>query len=168
MRFAEITTKIGWNKFMRSTEAMMKEMTRKQFIEFLEKNAEHLKEYDEEVGGRYFNYYETETLRKEFIVNEDGRIFWWVSPNLMAELLDDEVEEIEEEEEQKGMTISKLYDAGIIDDSTEIIVRNENFGVLARGNWYMDNILEYMKKELEGFTWQDDGKVYADIKEVEE
>lgn len=168
MRFAEITTKIGWNKFMRSTEEIMKEMTRKQFIGFLEKNAEHLKEYDEEVGGRYFHYYETETLRKEFIVTEDGRIFWWVSPNLKAELLDDEAEEIEKEEEPKGMTISKLHDAGIIDDSTEIIVRSENFGVLARGNWYMDNILEYMKKELEGFAWQDDGKVYADIKEVEE
>lgn len=164
MRFAEMTTKITWTRFMRDTEEIMKQMTVEQFIKYLEENARHLTEEDEEVGGRYFILQETSQLKKEFIVTEEGRVFWWVSPNLKAELLDDE---IQEEKEPDGMTISKLYHAGIVKGETKIIVRT-GFGVITAGNWFMDNILEYMDKELEAFTWQDDGKVFADLKEVEE
>lgn len=64
------------------------------------------------------------------------------------------------------MTIRKILDMGygLIKDSTEIYIRDENFRLIASGNWYQDNILEHMDDEVECFTWQDDDKFYIDIK----
>lgn len=63
------------------------------------------------------------------------------------------------------MTLEKIYDMGLINDNTEIIVRHgDSFTPLACGNWYQDNILEYTHHELESFTWQDDNKLYVDVK----
>ncbi len=63
------------------------------------------------------------------------------------------------------MTLGKIYDMGLIKDDTEIFIRqDENFNVLAHGNWYQDNMLEYMHHEAESFTWQDDNKLYIDLK----
>lgn len=64
------------------------------------------------------------------------------------------------------MTLIKIIAMGLIDDSTEVYVRpNAGFGVLAQGNRHSDNVLKYANSELEFFTWQDDNKVYADLKE---
>ena len=63
------------------------------------------------------------------------------------------------------MTIEKLYiDTKLINDSTEIWIRDSNMHILAHGNWYQDNILEYTHCEVESFTWQDDNKVFIDIR----
>lgn len=63
------------------------------------------------------------------------------------------------------MTLRKIYDTGLIKDDTEIFIRQgENFQVLAHGNWYQDNMLEYMHHEAESFTWQNDNKLYIDLK----
>ena len=32
------------------------------------------------------------------------------------------------------MTLEKIYDMGLIKDNTEIYIRDENMGVIARGN----------------------------------
>lgn len=64
------------------------------------------------------------------------------------------------------MTISKLYEAGIINDDTKITVRNSHFVIVAAGNWFNDNIQDYINKELESFSWQDNNKVFAYLKEV--
>lgn len=54
---------------------------------------------------------------------------------------------------------------GLIKDNTEIFIRQgEGFHVLAHGNWYQDDILDYMHHEVESFTWQDDNKLYIDVK----
>ena len=54
---------------------------------------------------------------------------------------------------------------GLIGDNTEIVIRQgEGFDVLARGNWYQDNILEYSRREVESFTVQDDNRIYIDVK----
>lgn len=66
------------------------------------------------------------------------------------------------------MTLSKLYDMGLINDETEIWVRRSDFLVFAHGNWFQDNILEYMEREMESFSWQDDNKIYIDLKEGDE
>lgn len=66
------------------------------------------------------------------------------------------------------MTLSKIMDLGLVKDDTKIWVRGYgSFGMVIRacGNWYQDNVLDYMESELESFTWQDDSKVYIDIKE---
>lgn len=63
------------------------------------------------------------------------------------------------------MTLEKIYDMALIKDDTEIFIRQgETFHVLAHGNWYEDHILEYMYREAESFTWQDDNKIYIDVK----
>ena len=62
------------------------------------------------------------------------------------------------------MTLEKIYEMGLIEDYTEIFVRHsEGFKVLAHGNWYQDNVLEYTHREVESFTWQDDDKIYIDL-----
>ena len=64
------------------------------------------------------------------------------------------------------MTVEKIFEIGIIDDNTEIFIRQgEYFKVLAHGNWYQDDILEYSEHEVESFTWQDDNKLYIDLKQ---
>lgn len=62
------------------------------------------------------------------------------------------------------MTLKKIFDLGLVNDDTEMWVRNPDLRVLAYGNWYQDNILEYLDHELKSFTWQDDGSFYIDVK----
>lgn len=63
------------------------------------------------------------------------------------------------------MTLEKINEMGLIDDSTEIVIREgEGFATLARGNWYQDDILAYENHEVESFTWQDDNRIYVDVK----
>lgn len=63
------------------------------------------------------------------------------------------------------MTLEKINEMGLIDDRTEIVIREgEGFGTLARGNWYQDDILAYEDHEVESFTWQDDNRIYIDVK----
>lgn len=65
----------------------------------------------------------------------------------------------------ESMKIGKIYEVGFIKDDTEIFIRQgEGFNVFAQGNWYEDKILDYADMEVESFTWQDDNKVYIDIK----
>ena len=70
--------------------------------------------------------------------------------------------------ERKGtdmMTLGKIYELGLINDNTEVWVRQgDGFHVLAHGNWYQDDVLNYMHTELESFTWQDDNNFYIDVK----
>lgn len=72
---------------------------------------------------------------------------------------------IRNRKESQGMTVTKINEMGLIDDSTEIVIRQgEGFNTLARGNWYQDDILAYEDHEIESFTWQDDNRIYIDVK----
>ena len=62
------------------------------------------------------------------------------------------------------MTIERLIDLGIINNTTEIYIRNMEFGLIAKGEWYQDSILEHLEDEIDSYTWQDDDKVYVDLK----
>ena len=33
------------------------------------------------------------------------------------------------------------------------------------GNWYQDSVLDFMGREIERFVWQENNKVYVDVKE---
>lgn len=63
------------------------------------------------------------------------------------------------------MTLEKLYKMNLINDDTELVIRNNDFNVLAYGNWYQDNVLDFLDHVIESFTWQDDDKIYIDVKE---
>lgn len=63
------------------------------------------------------------------------------------------------------MTLKNLTEMGLIDDNTEIVIRKgEGFDTLARGNRYQDDSLAYDVREVESFTWQDDNRIYIDVK----
>lgn len=67
------------------------------------------------------------------------------------------------------MNIQEIFELGIINDDTEIFIRNDesatDFELLAKGHWYEDHILKYSNKKypVVSFTWQDDNKIYIDI-----
>ena len=62
------------------------------------------------------------------------------------------------------MTLNKILMLGLINDDTKVWIRDTNMRVLAGGNWYQDNVLDYMHHEVESFTWQDDNNFYVDLK----
>lgn len=63
------------------------------------------------------------------------------------------------------MTLEKIsLTTELIEDDTIIYVRDKDMRVIAFGNWYQDNILDHMQDEIEFFTWQDDNKIYIDLK----
>lgn len=62
------------------------------------------------------------------------------------------------------MTIEKLIDMEIINDKTEIYVRDTDFGLITHGNWFQDNILDHVQDKIDRYSWQDDNRVYIDLK----
>lgn len=65
------------------------------------------------------------------------------------------------------MTVKEIFDLDLINDNTEVRVRQQdgyNLHLLAHGNWYQDNVLAYVEREVESFTWQDDNNFYIDLK----
>ena len=62
------------------------------------------------------------------------------------------------------MTLRKIFDLGLVNDDTEIWVRDSDMRVLVHGDWNRELVLEYLDSELECFTWQDDDNFYIDLK----
>lgn len=81
-------------RFMVSTEKLMDQLTVKEFISYLEENAEFEDYTVEHIDGRCVNCKaydlkeENSNLHKEFLVTEDGRVFYWRSLNCKVELVD--------------------------------------------------------------------------------
>ena len=42
------------------------------------------------------------------------------------------------------MTLEKLFEINLINDDTELFIRDNDFDVLAHGNWYQDNVLDFL------------------------
>lgn len=85
-------------RFMVSTEKLMDQLTVKEFISYLEENAEFEDYTVEHIDGRCVNCKaydlkeENSNLHKNFLVTEDGRVFFWRSLNCKVELVDRENE----------------------------------------------------------------------------
>lgn len=85
-------------QFMVATEKLMDQLTVKEFISYLEENAEFEDYTVEYIDGRCVNCKaydlkeENSNLHKEFLVTEDGRVFYWRSLNCKVELVDREIE----------------------------------------------------------------------------
>ena len=112
-------------QFMRSTEELMDQLTVKEFISYLEENAEfedYTVEYIDKkcVKCRAYDLTEENSkLHKEFLVTEDGRVFYWRSLISRIELVDDE----EEKQEVQEMAKVKKYE--VIDKVTGKVVGTE-------------------------------------------
>ena len=48
---------------------------------------------------------------------------------------------------ENTMNLSKIIELGLVNDRTEIWCRDRDMYVLAHGNWYQDNVLEYGHRE---------------------
>ena len=85
-------------QFMVSTEKLMDQLTVKEFISYLEEKAEFEDYTVEYIDGRCVNCKaydlkeESSNLHKEFLVTEDGRVFYWRALNCKVELVDREIE----------------------------------------------------------------------------
>ena len=62
------------------------------------------------------------------------------------------------------MTLRKIFDLGLVNDDTEIWVRDSDMRVLVHGDWNRELVLEYLDSELECFAWQDDDNFFIDLK----
>ena len=86
-------------RFMKSTEELMDQLTVKEFISYLEEKAEFEDYTVEYIDGRCVNCKaydlkeESSNLHKEFLVTEDGRVFYWLSLVQKVELEDKEENE---------------------------------------------------------------------------
>lgn len=108
-------------RFMRATEELMDAMTVKEFISYLENNAEFEDTDTEYIDGKIVNtkvycLHETEKLSKEFFVTEDGRVFYWLSLIQKIELVDDEIPEGMVEGLQVGDTYRNFSCIWVVDE----------------------------------------------------
>lgn len=105
-------------RFMRSTEKLMDALTVKEFISYLEENAEleddaNYEYIDGEVTKcKAYDLKEADSnLHKEFLVTEDGRLFYWLSLKRKIELVDRKKQEEYEIKGQNPLKVKKLYTA---------------------------------------------------------
>lgn len=62
------------------------------------------------------------------------------------------------------MTLEKLFDMELVKGDTEIYIRDKDMNLLTSGRWFQDKVLDHIEDEIECFTWQDDNKLYIDVK----
>ena len=86
--------------FMRNTEKIMEQLSVEEFISYLEENAvfeENTVEYIDKkcVNCKAYELKEENSnLRKEFLITEDGRLFYWRSLLGKHELVNDNITNI--------------------------------------------------------------------------
>ena len=108
-------------QFMRSTEELMDQLTVKEFISYLEENAEFEDYTVEYIDGKcvkcraYDLTEENSKLHKEFLVTEDGRVFYWRTLLDKIELVDDEIPEGMIEGLQEGDTYRNFNAIWVVD-----------------------------------------------------
>lgn len=99
MRYKEDNDNRYRVNFMRATEELMDALTVESFISYLEENAEFEDNTVEYIDGKcvkcraYDLTEENSKLHKEFLVTEDGRVFYWRTLLDKIELVDDEIPE---------------------------------------------------------------------------
>lgn len=121
MRYKEDNDNRYRVNFMRATEELMDALTVKSFISYLEENAEFEDYTVEYIDGKcvkcraYDLTEENSKLHKEFLVTEDGRVFYWRSLLDKIELVDDEIPEGMVEGLQEGDTYRNFNAIWVVD-----------------------------------------------------
>ena len=93
MKYKNVADNRFRSRFMVVTEKMMDKLTVERFIHYLEKEAKRDGEYTLFLGGEKvtateYRYWETDALCKKFAVTGERRLFYLVSLNQSAELVD--------------------------------------------------------------------------------
>ena len=121
MRYKEDNDNRYRVNFMRATEELMDVLTVESFISYLEENAEFEDNTVEYIDGKcvkcraYDLTEENSKLHKEFLVTEDGRVFYWRTLLDKIELVDDEIPEGMVEGLQEGDTYRNFNAIWVVD-----------------------------------------------------
>lgn len=121
MRYKEDNDNRYRVNFMRATEELMDALTVESFISYLEENAEFEDYTVEYIDGKcvkcraYDLTEENSKLHKEFLVTEDGRVFYWRTLLDKIELVDDEIREGMVEGLQEGDTYRNFNAIWVVD-----------------------------------------------------
>lgn len=121
MRYKEDNDNRYRVNFMRATEEIMDALTVESFISYLEENAEFEDYTVEYIDGKcvkcraYDLTEENSKLHKEFLVTEDGRVFYWRTLLDKIELVDDEIPEGMVEGLQEGDTYRNFNAIWVVD-----------------------------------------------------
>lgn len=121
MRYKEDNDNRYRVNFMRATEELMDALTVESFISYLEENAEFEDYTVEYIDGKcvkcraYDLTEENSKLHKEFLVTEDGRVFYWRTLLDKIELVDDEIPEGLVEGLQEGDTYRNFNAIWVVD-----------------------------------------------------
>jgi hypothetical protein len=121
MRYKEDNDNRYRVNFMRATEELMDAITVESFISYLEENAEFEDYIVEYIDGKcvkcraYDLTEENSKLHKEFLVTEDGRVFYWRTLLDKIELVDDEIPEGMVEGLQEGDTYRNFNAIWVVD-----------------------------------------------------
>lgn len=121
MRYKEDNDNRYRVNFMRATEELMDALTVKSFISYLEENAEFEDYTVEYIDGKcvkcraYDLTEENSKLHKEFLVTDDGRVFYWRTLLDKIELVDDEIPEGMVEGLQEGDTYRNFNAIWVVD-----------------------------------------------------
>ena len=121
MRYKEDNDNRYRVNFMRATEELMDALTVESFISYLEENAEFEDYTVEYIDGKcvkcraYDLTEENSKLHKEFLVTEDGRVFYWRTLLDKIELVDDEIPEGMVEGLQEGDTYRNFTAIWVVD-----------------------------------------------------
>lgn len=121
MRYKEDNDNRYRVNFMRATEELMDAITVESFISYLEENAEFEDYTVEYIDGKcvkcraYDLTEENSKLHKEFLVTEDGRVFYWRTLLDKIELVDDEIPEGMIEGLQDGDTYRNFNAIWVVD-----------------------------------------------------
>lgn len=121
MRYKEDNDNRYRVNFMRATEELMDAITVESFISYLEENAEFEDYTVEYIDGKcvkcraYDLTEENSKLHKEFLVTEDGRVFYWRTLLDKIELVDDEIPEGIVEGLQEGDTYRNFNAIWVVD-----------------------------------------------------
>lgn len=121
MRYKEDNDNRYRVNFMRATEELMDALTVERFISYLEENAEFEDYTVEYIDGKcvkcraYDLTEENSKLHKEFLVTEDGRVFYWRTLLDKIELVDDEIPEGMVEGLQEGDTYRNFNAIWVVD-----------------------------------------------------
>ena len=121
MRYKEDNDNRYRVNFMRATEELMDALTVESFISYLEENAEFEDYTVEYIDGKcvkcraYDLTEENSKLHKEFLVTEDGRVFYWRTLLDKIELVDDEIPEGIVEGLQEGDTYRNFNAIWVVD-----------------------------------------------------
>lgn len=121
MRYKEDNDNRYRVNFMIATEELMDALTVESFISYLEENAEFEDYTVEYIDGKcvkcraYDLTEENSKLHKEFLVTEDGRVFYWRTLLDKIELVDDEIPEGMVEGLQEGAAYRHFNAIWVVD-----------------------------------------------------